>query len=312
VCADASGSGGLPSKIAYLRRFDLNLLLSLHALLHTRSVTAAGEWLGVTQPAMSTDLRRLRQTFGDELLVRTGREYRLTALAAALVEPLTQTVVDMERTLTRRPRFDPATERREFSMAVSDYLLTLLLQPLATRLVHEAPRVTVHSRALRPDALALVLRGEADLTFGNFPAVEGVRSEVLFTDRWVCAVSADHPDVGECMTLELFARLPHLEWGIGTPLVQSYAEQRYAALGIERQVPLTTESFALLPILLRGTRLVALVQERLARRFPGLKLLTPPLPIPDLIEVMYWAAATDADPGQVWLRQLVRDIARQL
>ena len=77
-------------------------------------------------------------------------------------------------------------------------------------------------------------------------------------------------------------------------------------------MPLTTESFALLPYLLRGTRLVALVHERLARRFDRLKLLEPPVPIPDVVETMYWSAALDKDPGHVWLRQLVRDIAQTL
>ena len=89
--------------IAGLRRYDLNLLLSLHALLNTRNVTQAGDWLGVTQPAMSSDLRRLRQMFKDELLVRIGREYQLTPLASSLVEPLTHAVVDIERALMWLP-----------------------------------------------------------------------------------------------------------------------------------------------------------------------------------------------------------------
>src|SRR5215210_1774169 len=108
-----SGTASLPdrdtlaARIVKLRRYDLNLLLSLHALLHTRNVTMAGDWLGVTQPAMSTDLRRLRQMFADDLLVRVGRDYQLTALASALVEPLSQVVADIERTLNWRPFFDP-------------------------------------------------------------------------------------------------------------------------------------------------------------------------------------------------------------
>src|SRR6478735_8859382 len=96
-------------RMANLRRYDLNLLLSLHALLHTRNVTQAGDWLGVTQPAMSSDLRRLRQMFKDELLVRHGREYQLTALAASLLDPLAHVVADIERALSCRPSFDPRT-----------------------------------------------------------------------------------------------------------------------------------------------------------------------------------------------------------
>src|SRR5919204_362384 len=89
--------------VAGLRRYDLNLLLSLHALLHTRNVTQAGEWLGVTQPAMSSDLRRLRQMFKDELLVRAGREFQLTALATSLVEPVSRAVAEIERVMTWQP-----------------------------------------------------------------------------------------------------------------------------------------------------------------------------------------------------------------
>jgi LysR family transcriptional regulator, nod-box dependent transcriptional activator len=310
-----AGSASLAWRVANLRRYDLNLLLSLHALLHTRNVTTAGEWLAVTQPAMSTDLRRLRQLFADDLLVRVGREYQLTALASALVEPLTQVVVDIERALKWRPSFDAASETREFSVALSDHVLTLLLRPLSIRLQDEAPQVTIHTRALSSldtDAVGATLRGEVDLSIGNFWRAEGALSEVLYTDRWVCAASADNPEVEDRMTLELFTRLPHLEWRLRTPVVQSHAEVLYQSLGIERRTSLTTQSFALLPYLLRNTRMIALVHERVARQFDGLKLLEPPVPIPDVVETMYWSAALERDPAHAWLRDLVRSVARNL
>ena len=310
-----SDPASLAFRIANLRRYDLNLLLSLHALLHTRNVTLAGDWLGVTQPAMSTDLRRLRQMFGDELLVRVGREYHLTAQASVLVEPLMQAIVDIERTLKWRPTFDPACEARDFTIALSDHILALILQPLAAQLPIQAPHVTLHTRGLSglaTDPIGATSRGEVDLSIGDFRHPEHACAEVLYVDRWMCAVSADHPEVGDRMTLELFSRLPHLEWRLRTPAIQSHAEVLYESLGIQRRVPLTTESFALLPFLLRGTRLVALVHERLARRFDGLKLFEPPVPIPDVVETMFWSAALEKDPGHVWLRQLIRDIAQTL
>lgn len=310
-----TGRANLAWRVASLRRYDLNLLLSLHALLHARNVTVAGEWLGVTQPAMSTDLRRLRQVFADDLLVRVGREYQLTPLASALVEPLTQVVVDVERTLKWRPTFDPASEIREFSVASSDHVLTLLLRPLTIRLQAEAPGVTIHTRGLSglgTDPVGATLRGEVDLSIGNFRHVEGARCETLYTDRWVCAVSADNPDVDDRMPLDLFTRLPHLEWRLRTPLVQSHAEVLYESLGIERQTSATTESFALLPYFLRSTRMVALVHERVARQFDGLKLLQPPVPIPDVIESMFWSGALERDAGHAWLRKLFVEVARTI
>jgi DNA-binding transcriptional LysR family regulator len=302
-------------RVAKLRRYDLNLLLSLHALLHTRNVTQAGEWLGVTQPAMSSDLRSLRHMFQDELLVRSGREYQLTPLATSLVEPLTRAIADIERALMWRPWFDPARDKRSFTIAMSDHVMALLLPAVAVRLQVEAPHVTIHSRGLaafNTDPVKAALDGEVDLSIGAFQWNEGACEEVLYTERWVCAVSADHPDVGDEMTLDLFERLPHLEWRVRTPVTRSRAELLYGSKGIHPHVPMTTDSFALLPALLRGTRLVALVHERLARRIAGLKLLRPPLPVPDIEESMYWSPAMDRDPGHLWLRTLMREIARGL
>jgi LysR family transcriptional regulator, nod-box dependent transcriptional activator len=310
-----AGRDALTWRIAKLRRYDLNLLLSLHALLHTRNVTQAGDWLGVSQPAMSSDLRRLRQMFKDELLVRYGREYQLTALANALVEPLTRAVADIERALTWRPSFDPCTDSRSFTIAMSDHVMALLLPALGGRLPLEGPNVTIHSRGLSglgSDPVAATVSGEVDLSIGAFQASAESCTELLYTERWLCAVSADNPAVGDHMSLELFCRLPHLEWRLRTPVIQSHAEVLYGSKGIQRQVSLTTDSFALLPSLLRGSRMVALVHERLARQVPGLKLLEPPVPIPDVQESMFWSNSMERDPGHIWLRELMRSIARSL
>jgi LysR family transcriptional regulator, nod-box dependent transcriptional activator len=315
VEATAAERDTLAWRIGSLRRFDLNLLLSLHALLHTRNVTQAGDWIGVTQPAMSSDLRRLRQMFKDELLVRVGREYQLTPLASSLVKPLTHAIADIERALTWRPAFDPRTDTRSFSVAMGDHIMALFLPVLATRLPREAPNVTIHTRGLsglNQYPVTAAVEGEVDLSIGAFETLPDACSEVLYTERWVCAVSDDHPEVGEHMSLELFCRLPHLEWRLRTPVVQSHAELLYASKGIERQVLLTTESFALLPAIVRGSRLVALVHERLGRRVPGLRLLDPPVPIPDVVESMYWSTSMGQEPGHVWLRGLMRSIASAL
>jgi DNA-binding transcriptional LysR family regulator len=302
-------------RIARLRRYDINLVLSLHALLHTRNVTQAGDWLGVTQPAMSSDLRRLRQMFRDELLVRAGREYQLTALAHSLVEPVSRAIADIERLLNWQPAFDPRADRRGFTIAMSDHVMALLLPALAVRLPVEAPHVTVSARGLSgltTDPVSATELCEVDLSIGAFSAFSTSCAEVLYTDRWVCAVSADHPEVGDRMSLDLFSRLPHVEWRLKTPAIQSHAELLYASKGVQRQVSLTTESFALLPTLVRGTRMVALVHERLARQVPGLKLLEPPLPIPDVQESMYWSTSVERDPGHMWLREIMRGVARSL
>jgi DNA-binding transcriptional LysR family regulator len=253
--------------------------------------------------------------FKDELLVRAGRGYQLTALASSLIEPVSRAVAEIERVISWRPAFNPGTDTRTFSMAMSDHVMALLLPTLAVRLPEEAPNVTLAIRdlpGLTTDPIMATELNEVDLSVGAFQNFAAAREELLYIDRWVCAVSADNPEVGTGMSLELFSRLPHVEWQLKTPAVQSHAEVLYRARGIKPQVSLVTESFALLPSLVRGTRMVALVHERLARQVPGLKLLEPPVPIPDVEESMYWSPSMDNDPGHLWLRELMRSIARAL
>jgi LysR family nod box-dependent transcriptional activator len=142
--------------------------------------------------------------------------------------------------------------------------------------------------------------------------VSGLRSEPLYVDRWVCAVDADHARVGDTLTAELFSSLRHLEWGLGTPPVPNRGETAYRKAGLQARVPVTTESFALTPLLLAGTDLVAVVPERLGLllgRSIGLRLLDPPFQTPEIVEAMYCNALTDADPAHVWLRAILHEIA---
>ena len=331
-----------------LRKFDLNLLVALDALLRERNVTRAGERIGITQSTMSADLRRLRTMFNDELLVRVGREYQLTALARELIDPVREVVAKVESTIAYRSTFDPTTESRRFSIAMTDYAMLLLLHPLLKRMESEAPGVALEVHPLRAqmarpqtsgvpeiaEALAsggntefsralasggaefarALASGDADLVIGPALPTEDHYSQALFTDRFVCVVAADHPDVGDQMTKELFERLPHITagWGPGTG---SLADFHYREAGVHRRIDLMVESFALAPFLVGGTRLVATVQERLAlriREVARIKLLEPPVPAPDLEETMYWNALADADPAHVWLRRMIGEVAGAL
>src|SRR5215207_3955739 len=299
----------------HLRQFNLNLLVALHALLVHRNVTRAAADVGVTQSAMSGELRRLRRVFGDDLLVRSGREYELTALAQELAEPVREIIASIEQTLARRPCFDPAADARTFTLAMSDYAMLILLEPLLLRLGREAPHVTLHVHPLQPGGVNTLLRpGGVDLLIlPHYPDGESntTRSELLLVDRWVCAVGARHPDVGDHVTLEQYRQLPSITYGVGAELTRSTAERHFRSLGVLAPVEITTESFAIVPFLLTRTRFVAVLQERLARRLQTaaeIKLLESPIPAPDLNEAMYWTAAADADPGHRWLRQTMRDV----
>src|SRR4051812_45004924 len=127
-----------------LRNVDLNLLVVLDALLAERNVSRAGRRLGLSQPAASSSLARLRKMFGDPLLVRQGREFTLTAEAERLVQPVREILNLVERTIEQRPEFDPSTDRRTFSISASDYATLVLLSPFVRAAAAEAPGVTIH------------------------------------------------------------------------------------------------------------------------------------------------------------------------
>src|SRR5215471_6463855 len=174
-----------------LGRLDLNLLVALEALLDEAHVTRAAQRVSISQPAMSDALHRLRQLFGDELLVRVGREYQLTPLALELREPLHDLMQMAEEIVQRRESFSPERDSRLFTVVTSEYSAYVLVQPLLQRLASEAPGVSV--RLQRPT------RGEpekitSDVNLGLWPSPAaadlGLPSEILFHDRWVCAVWA--------------------------------------------------------------------------------------------------------------------------
>ena len=201
-----------------------------------------------------------------------------------------------------------------------DYSLPLLFGPLIRTLRELAPYVSLHLHGADAERMLKLGRGEFDLVISTAQdpraeAVPGLRSEPLYRDRWVCAVDANNPDVEDQITPEVFASLRHLEWGMGTPPVSNRGEVAYRAAGLQARVPVTMESFALMPLLLAGTDMMAIVPERLGIRvgqIVGLKLLELPFETPQSVEALYWNALTDADPAHMWLRATLHDIAREL
>src|SRR4051795_8619613 len=190
---------------------DLNLLVSLDALLQERSVTRAAARMGLSQPALSASLARLRRHFGDELLARTGNEYRLTPLAVQLKELVRIALSGVERVFTAQPEFDPASSTREFTLLVSDYVVAILGDTLAELLGEEAPntrlRLTPHSPAMVERADQVLLTADLMLLPRGF--ITDLSHCDLYRDEWVCVVAADNPVVGEGLTTE---HLQSMRW----------------------------------------------------------------------------------------------------
>ncbi|MGK5683861.1 LysR family transcriptional regulator [Actinoplanes sp. URMC 104] len=292
-----------------LASLDLNLLVALDALLQQRSVTRAAAQMGLSQPALSASLARLRRHFGDQLLTRVGNEYRLTPLAVQLKDRARIALSGVERVFTVQPDFDPRSANREFSLLVSDYMVAVLGDTLARILAEEAPRSRLRYLSNTPER---VDRAEQVLTSNDLLVmphgfVTDLSHRDLYSDDWVCVVSADNTAVGATLTVEQLESLPWVVTFHG-PTASTPAGRQMRMLGIEPHIQVVTESFLTVPSLVAGTDRVGLLQRRLVDLLPlnaGIRALPPPFDAAPLIEAMWWHPMYDADPAHRYLRGVV-------
>jgi len=285
---------------------DLNLLAVLGALLEHRNVTRAGERLRLSQPTMSGSLARLRQHFGDELLVRSGRAYQLTPMAAALLPVVREALGQVERTLSVPGEFDPAASQRRFSIAISAQSI-LALSGLLQRVHELAPGVQLD---IWPITATLLEAGQSLLGYDVLIGPAGFRpdgeSEVLLRDRVVYVADPANPRLRDGrFTAGDLAALPHATAQLPQARVVADALDR---LGVIPRVVATTGGWLPLPFLVAGTDLVAAVPELLARRLSsaaGVTLTEPPFGTVELAEAAWWHPLHATDPALTWLRGII-------
>ncbi|HET9078935.1 MAG TPA: LysR family transcriptional regulator [Trebonia sp.] len=287
---------------------DLNLLAVLGALLEHRNLTRAGERLSLSQPTMSGALARLRQHFGDDLLVRSGREYQLTPMASGLLPAVRTALGQVERTLSVPAEFDPATSRRRFSIAISAQSI-LLLSGLLRRVHKLAPRVRLDTW---PISTTLLETGHSLLGYDVLIAPVGFRAdgepEVILRDRIVYVADRGNSrlrDGRDRFTVEDLAALPHAT--VRLPQADIVASA-LGGLGVTPRVVVTTGGWLPLPFLVAGTDLVAAVPERFARQVSGAAGVTvtePPFGTVELVEAAWWHPLHATDPALTWLRGII-------
>ncbi|MEW2574638.1 LysR family transcriptional regulator [Streptomyces syringium] len=297
-----------------LSRLDLNLVVALRALLEERNVTRAGERVGLSQPAMSAALSRLRRHFGDDLLIRVGNAYALTPLGAALRDRSATACDLLDRVFSSQAGFDPATASREFTLLGSDYGAAVLGAPLSRALHEEAPgiRLTFQQAGTAAVESPATVLSRVDGLLMPHGIIDGFPATDLFQDRWVCLVADDHPDVGEELSLDDLARLP---WAVYQRPYDAPAARQLSMTGITPQVEVSVHTFQLLPCVVEGTRRVAMIQERLARRAAGLaavRVLECPFAAVPVQEAMWWHPLHTQDAAHIWLRETVTRVGEQL
>lgn len=298
-----------------LRQFDLNLLVAFDVLLEERNVTRAAERLSLSQPAMSGMLSRLRHSFGDELLVRVGRNLEPTEFAVSIAERVHECVLELEELLEESRPFEPTSDSRAFRIGASDYAVLLLFGPLMERVAETAPNMSVHFLRLDLTASERLTMGEIDFVILPDEIELGLPSTELFEDTWVCAAWAKHPSLGEYLTIEEFLEHPHMSFNISDAGHVSVADEYLARNGHERRIVASTASFTAAPFLLRGTSLLTIVPRRLGERMQQaaeVRLLELPIDLPPLREKLVWNPRFTSSPGHVWMREQLVGVARTL
>jgi DNA-binding transcriptional LysR family regulator len=286
-----------------LRRIDLNLLVILDALLSEQHVTRAAERLHLSQPAVSHALARLRDLLGDPLLVRAGASLVPTPRALELMVPLGEVLAQVQSLLAPNA-FDPATAKRTFRLAMSDYGAAILLPGLIRTLRREAPGIDLQiSHASREGMLEGVLNGEIDAAAGVFPEMPNeLRSTPLFEEHYVCLLDRNSLADARVLELRTYLSRPHvlLEMrGSGTPEI----ERALTRLRERRRVAVSLPHWSVAPHFISGTDLILTVASRALRDIDeqSLIIVPPPFDIPSFTFVLAWHKRRGSDQALIWL-----------
>ena len=294
-----------------LSSVDLNLLKLFEALVRERSVTRAGLHLGLSQPAASRALGRLRTMLGDRLVVRGRAGLELTPRAEALAGPVSRLLDDV-RGIVAPAEFDPARATGRIAIASHDHLSLVVLAGSVARFERHAPGLSLHIAPPVGDNVGLIEQGSADLALGLFETVPGsLHRRSLYTDDFVCLVRAFHPVLDDGLGLERYLALRHVAVTI-SGVGESAVDAALAARGHARRVALRVPHFLAGAMLVADSDMILTLPRRLARRLADklpLALADLPLPVPPVAPAMLWHERVHGDPAHAWVRQQLVEVA---
>ncbi len=289
---------------------DLNLLVAFSVLMETRSVSRAAEKLHLSQPAMSAALGRLRDYFGDDLLVLTGKRMLPTAYAETLVPMVQETLRQVDALITTSTVFDPATSQRTFRLIASDYITAAVIAPLSRRLSQEAPGIQIEAVLPSDGSADLIAQGVFDLLITPEDFINpGQPAELLFEERHVVVGWDRNPLFSGTITEEAFMSAGHVAVLMGNQRTSAFADRTLEQMGHFRRMEAMASSFTVVPWLVIETNRLAVMHERLARRmatmFP-LAIAPIPFDFPLMREMLQFNRTRGSDEGLKWLRTQLR------
>ncbi len=297
-----------------LRGKDLNLLVSLKALLHERNVSGAARSLGISQPAMSRNLKQLRGLLGDQILIRTPGGYEPTA-HGRYIEHALDRVLSEVALITETPVFDRLSENGEIRIGGFDSELGILLPDVVVRMRDEAPGLTVRAESLHGLSLELLERGQIDVAIvaGLNVSTGYFRQKLMEEDR-VCVLANDSRAALGPLTREAFAELDHVSISVAG-VRRSIIDDTLAHHSLKRRVVANVPDLRLAASLAEKSHLALCVPRHMASqitRAGTLVIREIPLKLPPIVVYQYWHERQEKSARHIWLRSIIQDTAARL
>ncbi|CAM4056633.1 LysR family transcriptional regulator [Pseudomonas wadenswilerensis] len=293
-----------------LSKVDLNLFIVFDAIYTEANLTRAGQIVGITQPAVSNALARLRETFNDPLFVRTAQGMVPTPMAQNIIGPVRNALSLLRVSVQESRIFNPLQANKTFRISMTDLTEAVILPPLFQRLRRLAPAVVIESflckrRETTKELAAGRLDFAVDAPLNTDPQVRHVK---LMQDRYVCAMRQGHPLFKDKLSLDDYLGMTHIHIssrrnGLG------YVDLALGKMGVQRKVALRSQHYLMASQVLQQTDMVMTVPERFARRHQ-LNHVSLPVDVPSLETHLYWHESTDQDPANRWMREQIIELCQ--
>lgn len=292
------------------REVDLNLFMIFEALMRERHVSRAANRIGLSQPAMSHALKRLRHMFNDPILVRQGTRMVPTQTALRLTPKISEIIANSFSLVAQEQDYIASECVQTFKLGMTDYASSAFLPRLLPEFSRQAPSARIMVRHVgRSNGAKAVAEGQVDMALGNFLQPENIRLHPLTMERYVCALSRNHPFEGDRMSLEEYLSFPHL-------LVASAGEEggiidfELSLRSMSRNIVCTVPHFLVAPMLIESTNMVLTLMEGALRKSAelyNLRVIDTPIEIPEYRSFLAWDSGTEGNKALNWLRQLIID-----
>ena len=295
---------------------DLNLYRIFQALMREGKVSAAADALGLSQPAVSHALAKLRAAFGDPLFVRTRHGMKPTSRAMEMADAIDRGLAILASTQNNQAAFDPGKARGRIRLVMADDTQALVLPLVTALLEREAPGIQLETYKLDPDSVFEDLESaRRDLAFGAFPASPtSIYRQNLYREHFACVVRQDHPRIGDSLTLDLYTQVPHiLICPLGRP-TKGLVDDALAKKGRRRNVAHYVPEFLAAPLIVERTDYILTLSNRIAHmmaRMAAIKILEPPIELPSYPVDQIWHGTTHHDPLLSWFRRRVYAVFRE-